>query len=169
MIQPGMIISIPQLRICMRILDSQWDDIPTLQTDEPLEQRLVNAFLGLVGDGRLRPTGEGYEFDPEFLEKLRPVAKADTVWTIQEQDKILAFLYEDRDHMTILSPAPGHRDRCRLSVVYGTDPEQLLREATARSRMPETVRLCPKGPADRHDMDKMALFFDTGARTEDPT
>ena len=54
--ESGSIFSIPELRLCMNLAGyEQWDDLPLVDTNEPAEQRIMNAFLHLIQLQRFLP------------------------------------------------------------------------------------------------------------------
>lgn len=166
------ILNTSELRLSLNLLGyHQWDDIPLIQTDESIEQRVMNAFVHLVECGRLVPGDGGYRFEPEFRQVLQLIGRADRVYHVCVQDRIWAFIYETNECLAVIAPDWGNPARCRISTFSDTAVESMT-EWLARS--PEeahelTLRQTDPsaGVIGTYDAEKLAYFLGARDRMED--
>lgn len=113
--ESGVVLSITQLRLSLNLLDCiQWDDLPLIATEEPLEQRIMNAFLGLIQAGWLCSTPNGYDFDPDFRDLMLQLGQAEHRYRLYDGNQILALLYEHHGSVVAVTPDWGNRDHCKV-------------------------------------------------------
>ena len=168
-----MILSIPEIRLCLSVLGCDyWGDLPMIDTCEPVEQRLMNAFLHLIQTGRFLPVEDKYQFEPGFCQQMLCIGLPERTWQLYEQGKVLAFLYE-RDHcITSISPDWGMQEGCRVSSFINAKPEDVLSWFSSLEEHPEVLELCQmeKLSADgQYDREKLAYFLGMAAKTEEAT
>ena len=165
--ESGMILSIPQLRLCADTLGGKpWDDLPLLDTGEPVEQRLMNAFMKLTQSGYFLPEADGFKPTDEFAEVILHITHAKQVFRVWEDDRILAFFYEKDGSLVTICPDGGNPDHCRITCYPGQSPQQGL----AQFPEPEKLRLeevPPQREMGQYDLEKLALFFAETKTTEE--
>lgn len=170
--ESSLILSIPQIRLCMNVLGcGQWDDLPLLDTGEPAEQRLLNAFLHLIRTERFLPVEGGYEMEPALRRQMLRIAEADRVYHLYGKERILAFLYEKDGDLTVISPDPGNREHCKVSSFTGAAREDVLAWSSGPAARPEDLQLRPARDSEAHmgryDISKLDLFLGIDTGTED--
>lgn len=165
--ESGVILSIPQLRLCMKLLDCpQWNDLPLIATEEPPEQRIMNAFLGVVQAGWLCSTPEGYAFESDFRDLMLRIGRAERRYLLFDGDQILSLLYECHGSVVAVMPDWGNRDHCKVLPCIAD-----VVDDAARILAPERNGLILQQQNDtdaiseRHSMEQFGFFF--GLRMEE--
>lgn len=167
--ESGIILSIPQLRLCADTLTGKrWDDLPLLDTGEPLEQRLLNAFLKLIQAGYFLPEADGFAPTDEFAEIIACVSLPEKAFRLWEGERIAAFLYEKAGLLAVIAPDAGNPEHCRVTCYTGMTPEEAVKEQFPEH---EKLRLMQVQEADRQrdqsKPEKLALFFGATKKTEE--
>ena len=104
----SMILSIPELRLSLNMLEyTHWHDLPLIDTDESVEQRLMNAFLHLVQTGHLMNAEGGYRMAPGFEQLMTNIGQADNVYHLCKEQRIVAFFYEKDGKTVPVMGLPG--------------------------------------------------------------
>ncbi len=157
------ILSVPQLRLCLDVLGcDEWDDLPMIDTQEPVEQRLMNAFLSMIQAGLFLPGEAGYQMEPVLAKKLQDIGQADKVWYLLAGGQILALLYSKDSHLAAVYPDEGKPEYCIVAFYEQTSVEALSAEIAAMFDGSDGAQLLEADalPRDRESlMEKMALFY----------
>lgn len=163
--ESGIVLSIPQLRLSMNLLDCpQWDDLPLIATEEPPEQRLMNAFLGMVHSGWLHPTPDGYVFDPDFRDLMVQIGHAARRYYLYDGDQLLAVLYEHHGSAAAVTPDWGNRDHCKiLPFPNAADAARIL--AGERDGLVLQQQNDSGASSGQYNMEQFGFFF--GLRMEE--
>lgn len=170
--ESSIILSIPELRLCMNVLGcGQWDDLPLMETAEPAEQRLMNAFLHLIQTDRFLPVEGGYQMEPAFEQLMRCIGQADSVCRLYQKGRILAFLYQKDSSVAAVSPDWGSRERCIISIFPGTAPAEVQAWFSEPANPGEEPELRQAGRPDmaggRYDAEELAFFLGAPAKMEE--
>lgn len=129
MVNQGMIFSIVQLRLCLNVLHSgRWNDLPLLESPVPVEQRLMNAMLELISQGRFVPEGDVYRMEENLETMLWKVLTCERVRTIRSGDQIVLLSYETGAEAVTLTPDMGHPGYCVIALEAPPQPGQGCQE-----------------------------------------
>ena len=165
--ESGVVLSIPQLRLCMNLLDCpQWDDLPLIATEEPPEQRIMNAFLGMVQAEWLCSTPDGYDFEPDFRDLMLQIGRAERRYRLFNGDQILALLYECHGSVVAVMPDWGNRDHCKVLphiAAVADDAARILAEE--RNGLVLRQQNDTDAMSEQHNMEQFGFFF--GLRMEE--
>lgn len=170
--ETSMILSIPQIRLCMRVLGLDlWDDLPLLLTEEPPEQRIMNGFLELITMGLMIPDEGKYRMDSVLREQMERIGGAQKTYQLSDAHRIQAFLYETDSSLVLLSPDWGKPGYCRISSFSGISPEQICEEYASSRACSLTMQLqdTTNQEPGQYDMEKLACFFGMNEKPEDKT
>ena len=167
-----LILSTSELRLGLNLVGcSGWDDLPVIQTEESIEQKMMNAFLHLVETGQCISGGSGYLLLPEFRQQMLHIGQADRAYQVFEEERIRGFIYEKNGQHAVISPDWGNPQGCRLSNFGEAAAEDIV---SWLARSPEqakelVLRQAEKSPGEQgqYDMEKLAYFLGAGDRTED--
>lgn len=168
--EQSIILSIPQIRLCMTVLGMDvWDDLPLIKTEEPTEQRLMNAFLDLIGMGRMIPEQDKFRMEPLLQNQLELVGSAQRVYHLYDGDRILAFLYENDSIIVMLSPDWGNPGYCRISNFHDTSPWQVRDEYAASLDFDVNTELreAEMKEAGQYNAEKLAFFLGIPQKPEE--
>ena len=91
----------------------EWNGMPPLESDVPLEQRMVDAFVHLCNLGMLTPRDDGWERSPLLHELFDPVAEPDTTLLLSQIGPQVC-LYRQGDHCTLFSQLLMQPESCRV-------------------------------------------------------
>lgn len=165
----SMILSIPQLRLSLNMLGyTHWHDLPLIDTDESVEQRLMNAFLHLVQTGHLINAEGGYRMAPGFEQLMTNIGQADNVYHLCEEQRILAFFYEKDGKTVVLSPDRGHWEHCRLMQYRDAVPADIAAVMAEEMQPLQLLRAETTGnDPDGYDLEKLAFFLAVSAESEE--
>lgn len=164
----SMILSIPELRLCLNTLGYTWNDLPLIDTEEPVEQRLMNAFLHLIQTERLISAEDGYRMEPEFEQLMVNVGQADHVFHLYQEEQILAFFYEKDGQTVVISPDWGNREHCRLMQYRDAAPADIAAAMADETQPLQLLRAEATGnDPDGYDLEKLAFFLAVNAKAEE--
>ena len=166
-----LILSTSELHLGLNLVGcSGWDDLPVLQTEESLEQKMMNAFLHLVETGQCISGGSGYLLRPEFRQLMLHIGQADRVYQVFEEERVRGFIYEKDGRYAVISPDWGNPQGCRLSIFGDAAAEDLISWlAESPEQEKELVLRQSEQSAEpgQYDLEKLAYFLGAGDRTED--
>ena len=169
MSESGSIFSIPELRLCMHLSGhSEWDDLPLVDTNEPAEQRIINAFLHLIQLQRFLPGVQGYEMESQVEEMAHIIGDAEEIAHLCLENQIATFLYRKKDRIVAVVPDLGHVDHCKVHCFDGVTME----EAAHLSGMWEESMLLHPGKrlavsTDQNDLSRLAFYLTDSIRMEE--
>ena len=156
-------LSSPELRLSLKVLGfAQWDDLPLLDTEEPVEQRLMNALLHLIQKECFYPVGEQYAPTREFCQLIGNIGQAERVYCLYAQQYILAFFYEKGQTISVLSPDWGKQEQCRVAAYEGSSLQELQVQYSVISdqRIKTELKRWEKGPEEEgtYDLEQLGYF-----------
>ena len=167
--ESGSIFSIPELRLCMNLAGyEQWDDLPLVDTNEPAEQRIMNAFLHLIQLQRFLPGVQGYEMESNLEEMAKIVGGAEEIAHGCIGEHIAAFLYRKKERIVVIEPDLGHPEHCRVRCFEGVS----LEEAAGQSALwTDGMHLQPgrrlASSTDVNDLRRLAFFLTNSMKMEE--
>lgn len=166
--ESGIILSIPQLRLCVDTLGGKrWDDLPLLDNGEPAEQRIMNAFIQLIQAGYFLPEADGFAPTERFADMILSISDADRVYQLWKGNRVVAFFYEKEDGFVTVCPDAGNPDHCRINRYTSMGAEEV------KEQFPEAEKLLLKpvpvsgGKIGQSDIENLALFFGETNDTEE--
>ena len=165
--ESGIILSIPQLRICLNLFDCPgWDDLPLADTGESTEQRLMNAFLDMIRAGWFVNTPDGYEPVPELRSLIVHVGQAEKVYQLYDERCIWAFLYEKAGAVAAIVPDLGNWEYCKILPDVGATAQEAAKTLAEDGRELSLRRwdAALKKPGE-YEIEQLGLFF--GGRLEE--
>lgn len=165
--ESGIILSIPQLRICLNLFDCPgWDDLPLADTGETPEQRLMNAFLGLIQAGWFVSTPDGYEPKADFRSLIVHIGQAECVYQLHDGIRVWAMLYEKAGSVAAIVPDRGNWESCRVLPDVGATAREAA-QILAEGRQDLVLRrqdAAAKKPGE-YEITELEFFF--GGRMEE--
>lgn len=161
----SMILSIAEIRLCLNVLGyEQWNDLPLIETEESVEQRLMNAFLRLIQTNYLLPVTGGYKLNPALRQRILCIGQAECVYRLYEKEHILAFLYKKDCNIVGISPVLGQREFCKIWLSNDTSPADILTFFSNHVENAENLVIKEKEKTNieksLYDIEELTLFFE---------
>ncbi len=119
----GLILTTMELHLCMELLGREdWEDFPVLETNQPLEQRMLEAFFHLADLGLMEHELEGYVIADELPARLHPVAWPQRILAACNRTGFLLNAYQEDGRTVIVQQVLTEEQSCR---VYPAEAEEL--------------------------------------------
>lgn len=121
--ESGLVLTTLELHLCMELLGrEEWEGFPVLETDQSLEQRMLEAFFHLADIGLLEHEPEGYTVAEELTARLHPVAWPQRILTACSRTGLLLNAYQENGCTVIVQQVMTEEQSCR---VYQAAQEEL--------------------------------------------
>ncbi|MCD7887509.1 MAG: hypothetical protein LUG44_07825 [Clostridiales bacterium] len=131
----GLILTTMELHLCMELLGrEEWEGFPVLETNQSLEQRMLEAFFHLADLGLVEHEPEGYVISDELPVRLYPVVWPQRILTACSRTGLLLNAYQEDGRIVIVQQVLTEEQSCR---VYPAETEELA-ELLVDEMLPET-------------------------------
>lgn len=161
--EQSMLLTIPEIRLSLKLLGyEKWNDLPLIETDESVEQRIMNAFLKLIQSGYFEEYDGGYRMTEDFRKKMIWIGQADQVYHLWDEERIAVFVYEKEGEILLISPDFGKRDGCKITNLGACLPENIINEISDFENRRDYLEL-KRAEADKEEIGAEKLIYFLGA------
>lgn len=121
------ILSAVEVNLCVNILGRQeWNGFPVQETEQPLQQRILEGFFKLAERGLLESTPTGYRAAAAMRQRMDCIAWPEYIWGAYYPQLPPLFLYKKGTQQMGVQQITTEQQSCRIFSVEQAPIEVLL-------------------------------------------